>query len=68
MKKANLENNNFLNKHQKVGIALFDDLDERMGRAEAAKIEEYVRTSALELRKDLEVIACGSYRRGKGTN
>ena len=57
---------NFLNKHQKIGLELFEDLDERMTRSEAAEIEEYVRKSILEINKQFEIIACGSYRRGKG--
>ena len=66
LKRANSEQQNFLNKHQKIGLDLFDDLDERMDRSEAAQIETYVRNSVSELNSSLEVIACGSFRRGKG--
>ena len=54
-----------LTSHQKVGLRLFDELDERMGRSEAAEIEETVRHHAQKLAKGLEIIGCGSYRRGK---
>ena len=66
LNRADLEQGNFLNKHQKVGVELFFDLDERMERSEATKIEAYVKMSALEINSGLEIIACGSYRRGKG--
>ena len=66
LKRANSEQKNLLNKHQKIGLDLFDDLDERMDRSEAAQIETYVRKSVSELNSSLEVIACGSFRRGKG--
>jgi len=64
---ADRKETNFLNKHQKIGLELFEDLDERMTRSEAAEIEEYVRKSILEINKQFEIIACGSYRRGKET-
>ena len=66
LKRANSEQTNLLNKHQKIGLDLFNDLDERMDRSEAAQIETYVRKSVSELNSSLEVIACGSFRRGKG--
>ena len=56
-----------LNRHQKIGLELFEDLDLRMDRSEAAEIEAVVRAAAGQLREGLEVIACGSYRRGKAT-
>ena len=66
LKKADSENGTFLNKHQKIGIELFHDLDERMDRSEASQIEAYVKKSVLEINSGLDIIACGSYRRGKG--
>ena len=66
LKKADTEHENFLNRHQKIGLELFEDLDQRMTRTEAAEIEAYIRKSVLEIDKDFEIIACGSYRRGKG--
>lgn len=66
LKRADSDQENFLNRHQKVGLELFEDLDERMNRTEAAAIEAYVRKSVLEIDKSFEIIACGSYRRGKG--
>ena len=67
LKNADLKNENYLNKNQKVGVALFDDLDQRMDRSEAAEIEAYVKECSLQLNNQLEVIACGSFRRGKGS-
>ena len=66
LKRADSAQENFLNRHQKVGLELFEDLDERMNRTEAAAIEAYVRKSVLEVDQNFEIIACGSYRRGKG--
>jgi Fingers domain of DNA polymerase lambda len=40
-----------LNRHQKIGLDLFDDLDLRMDRSEAAEIEAAVRAAADELRE-----------------
>jgi DNA polymerase lambda len=72
-----------LNKHQAVGLRLFDDLDQRMPRAEAQSIYEYVKHAAGSIKSgkylscsfssqlrlgdhlDLDVVACGSFRRGK---
>ena len=57
-----------LTSHQRVGLDLFDDLDERMSRQEAAEIEAVVASHAKTVGADvLEVTACGSYRRGKPT-
>lgn len=56
-----------LTKQQKVGLRHFQNLDERMERSEAAEIEAFVHKEAGNLREGLEVIACGSYRRGKQT-
>ena len=66
LKETDKKNFNFLNKHQKIGLELFEDLDKRMSRSEAAEIEAYVRKSVLEIDDDFEIIACGSFRRGKG--
>merc|ERR1719479_517403 len=38
-----------------------------MDRSEAAEIEAYVKECSLQLNNQLEVIACGSFRRGKET-
>ena len=54
-----------LTSHQRVGLELFDDLDERMGRDEAAEIEAAVARHAKDISPELEITACGSYRRGK---
>ncbi|CAH1795935.1 unnamed protein product [Owenia fusiformis] len=64
---ANLEKNANLNRQQKVGLRLYDDLKERMTREEAGKIEQYVKETAQKINPGLIAMACGSYRRGKQT-
>lgn len=56
-----------LNRQQRIGLRHFHDLDERMRREECTEILEVVRAAALQLQDGLEVVACGSYRRGKPT-
>ena len=46
-----------LNRQQKVGLRLFDDLDERMQRAECTEIYEYVKKNALEINKGEQLIS-----------
>eukprot|EP00094_Tigriopus_californicus_P001219 TCALIF_01180-PA protein Name:"Similar to POLL DNA polymerase lambda (Homo sapiens)" AED:0.21 eAED:0.21 QI:0/0/0/0.75/0.33/0.25/4/0/439 len=62
-----LQNDDKLTAHQKVGLRLFHDLDERMQREECTEIYAHVQATALEINPNLEVVACGSYRRGKPT-
>eukprot|EP00095_Tigriopus_kingsejongensis_P006026 maker-scaffold671_size114370-snap-gene-0.35 protein:Tk06026 transcript:maker-scaffold671_size114370-snap-gene-0.35-mRNA-1 annotation:"dna polymerase lambda-like" len=56
-----------LTRQQKVGLRLFHDLDERMSRDECTTIFGVVQRAALEINPSLELVACGSYRRGKST-
>ena len=56
-----------LTKNQRIGLRLFDDLSQRMDRKEANQIAQYVAREASILRSGVEVIACGSFRRGKET-
>ena len=46
-----------LNRQQRVGLRLFDDLDERMQRAECTEIYEYVKKNALEINKGEQLIS-----------
>ena len=54
-----------LTNQQKIGLKHFEDLNQRMTRDEATKIYLFVKQRAQILRNNVEVIACGSYRRGK---
>ena len=54
-----------LTNQQKIGLKHFEDLNQRMTRDEATKIYLFVEQRAKILRNNVEVIACGSYRRGK---
>ncbi|XP_065185298.1 DNA polymerase lambda-like [Sycon ciliatum] len=56
-----------LNRQQVVGLRLYDDLNKRMPRSEVAEIEAMVSTAALAIIPGLELMTCGSYRRGKST-
>eukprot|EP01062_Namystynia_karyoxenos_P010220 TRINITY_DN1361_c0_g1_i1.p1 TRINITY_DN1361_c0_g1~~TRINITY_DN1361_c0_g1_i1.p1 ORF type:complete len:811 (+),score=157.39 TRINITY_DN1361_c0_g1_i1:63-2495(+) len=52
---------------QQVGLRYYDEIAERIPRREVAEIELTVRRAALAINPNLEVQACGSYRRGKDT-
>lgn len=57
---------NDLNEHQKLGIKYFEDLKQRIPRAEVTRIVEIVKQKVDEIsdvKGVFEVIACGSYRR-----
>jgi DNA polymerase lambda len=58
-----------LTTNQLVGLKYFEDLKERMPREEATEIYELVEEYAYKAyklkAKDLSVMICGSYRRGK---
>ncbi|XP_012873002.1 PREDICTED: DNA polymerase lambda [Dipodomys ordii] len=56
-----------LTAQQAIGLKHYDDFLERMPREEAAEIEQMVRLSAQAFNSGLLCVACGSYRRGKGT-
>jgi len=66
---VDLEESNVLTRQQQIGIKYYDDFNERMPREEAHELWKVVNTKVQSLREnqDVEVIACGSYRRGKAT-
>lgn len=60
-----------LNRHQTLGVKYFEEFLKRIPRAEVEEIVKYVRQKADELsdvKGVYEVVACGSYRRGKPTS
>uniref|UniRef100_A0A1E1X922 DNA polymerase n=1 Tax=Amblyomma aureolatum TaxID=187763 RepID=A0A1E1X922_9ACAR len=54
-----------LTSQQKIGLKHFDDFLEKMPRAEAGLIADTVAKAALSVQPGLEVVPCGSYRRGR---
>jgi len=56
-----------LTKVQIIGLRHYEDLLERIPRAEAAKLIEKVESAVNKLfpKRKIEVMACGSFRRGK---
>ena len=54
-----------LTRQQRIGLDLFDDLTQKMPREEATLITEHIKDRAAKMSQVTEVIACGSYRRGK---
>eukprot|EP01083_Nonionella_stella_P263709 895511_1 len=56
-----------LDRRQKVGVRLYDDILQRMSRTEAAAIETCVREGVLVISARACVRVCGSFRRGKPT-
>ncbi|KAK8767875.1 hypothetical protein V5799_005343 [Amblyomma americanum] len=54
-----------LTSQQKIGLKHFDDFLEKMPRAEAGLIADMVAKAALSVQPGLEVVPCGSYRRGR---
>lgn len=56
-----------LTRVQLIGLRYYDDFLQRIPRPEVAEIEDTVRTAALALQDGLDIITCGSYRRGKPT-
>ena len=51
-----------LTRQQQIGLKHFDDLVSRMTWSEADLIKRYVEKIALEIKPDLLVEGCGSYR------
>ncbi|ESO02110.1 hypothetical protein HELRODRAFT_161346 [Helobdella robusta] len=62
-----LEEKAQLTRCQKIGLKYYDELIERMERAEVQKIESVVLTEVNILRPGCELVVCGSYRRGQTT-
>ena len=64
-----LEDCSTLSKQQKVGLRLFSDLDQRMPYKEASQIVSFVENKIKNMLgekiSEVEIIGCGSYRRGK---
>ena len=56
-----------LNRVQQIGLKHYHDFMDRIPRSEVQEIERVVTEQALLLQEGLEVITCGSYRRGKST-
>ena len=54
-----------LHKSSLVGIKYFNDMSLKIPREEIQKAEDILKRIALSLNKDLLVMICGSYRRGK---
>ena len=54
-----------LNPQQRVGLNFYEDKLRRIPRVEVRAVEEYVREEAQRLLPGVQVICCGSYRRGK---
>lgn len=54
-----------LSSQQKIGLKHFHDFLEKMPSAEAELIADTVKKAALSIQPALEVIPCGSYRRGR---
>lgn len=54
-----------LSSQQKIGLKHFHDFLEKMPSAEAGLIADTVKKAALSIQPALEVIPCGSYRRGR---
>ncbi|KAI8825786.1 uncharacterized protein EV422DRAFT_140737 [Fimicolochytrium jonesii] len=50
---------------QLLGLEYYDDLQQKMPRAEAEAIAEYVKTACREVDEQFECFIMGSYRRGK---
>lgn len=57
-----------LTEGQKVGIALYEDLNTRIPRTECKAIYEAVRDEAVDIDPDLFIDVMGSYRRGQETS
>lgn len=56
-----------LNRQQTIGLRHYDDFSERMNREEVAEIEERVKQLCESIAPGMQVVTCGSYRRGKPT-
>ena len=53
-----------LTHHQLIGLKYFNDISQRIPRLEIQKIEKKLKQFISEIDPKLEVIICGSYRRG----
>ncbi|XP_019849408.1 PREDICTED: DNA polymerase lambda-like isoform X1 [Amphimedon queenslandica] len=62
-----LKEANILNRQQQIGFKYYHEFAERMDRSEVEEIERKVREGCHLLDPNLEVVTCGSFRRGKPT-
>ena len=62
-----LKRSGVLNRVQTIGMRHYDDFQERMSRDEVAEIEATVKQLCHSINSGMEVVTCGSYRRGKPT-
>lgn len=60
-----LKNSGVLTRIQLIGLKHFHDFNEKMPRAEVEEIEAKVKEVAHSIDPGLEVVTCGSYRRGR---
>lgn len=63
-----IENSKYLKElthHQILGVKYYEDLKEKIPRNEIQKIEKKLIKNIQDINPKLEVIICGSYRRGK---
>lgn len=56
-----------MTKFQEIGIQLYDDLNQKMNRAEVEEISAVVKNAALSINPGFSVITTGSYRRESKT-
>jgi DNA polymerase lambda len=62
-----LEEKATMTNQQKIGLKYYHDINSKIPREEVTEIVKIVECEAHAMYPDLEVIACGSYRRGKPT-
>jgi DNA polymerase lambda len=62
-----LKDANILNRQQLIGLKYYDEFKERMSRNEVKQIEDKVIEGCNKINSSLQVVTCGSYRRGKPT-
>lgn len=52
----------------KLGLKYYDVLQKKIPRSEIGQIEKYLSIKAHEINADLQIVICGSYRRGRATS
>lgn len=64
-----IDKTNFLQKHlthhQIIGLKYLDDIEKKIPSSEITKIGVEIKKTLLKINKNLEMVICGSYRRGK---
>lgn len=61
------DNSHLLTANQLIGLQVYDDIKERIGRAEVKELFQTVKEAAEQIVPGVEAEVCGSYRRGKPT-